>query len=634
MLGAKDFRGWTLTLGVAACGLVCWLSWQADRPLLINLGPGDEAYARGFRPGWERDGRTGSGETTFHWTLDGSRLEFPVERLAGEATLYLRLARFSDTPAEVTLFQGGRKLEGWTQPPRGWSVRSFELGPVPGPLSFQFRSESADDLGLALDWAEVRGAKRLRTSAAHLGRLGLVMVGLPLLLLSVLGARGAAGAAIVLLLGLAAGLYADRLGALEAVVRGAPAALLVAATLVTLVRLLRRTWPESFLGPAAAAPALLAALAAVLLLSHPSYFYPDVATHSRFLAAVREDPYLLWDASEYQQRTGTWAMREIAGHRLAFPYSAVFHALAWPCALLLGNEAAVKAVAATALGFSVLLVHVWGRAAGLSAAGAAVGQTLVALWPATWSRLSLALFPTLLGQAMDLLLVVHLARRYPQLEGARDAAWAWAFLLLAQAAYTGSILNVGLVVGMFGLAELVSGDRPRARRLLAAYGVALFAVVALQYARFLPLFVPLLFGSLLPGALHEAGAGAAPALGAALDRFRLFYDGVAPVLALLGAFFVARAPRHVARLLFVVMGAGGLMLVGRYLLPDLFRDAKEIELMAPTLAVLTGAGLELLARRRGPPRLLATLAALALLWFCIVTSATLYAARFVAIGRP
>jgi hypothetical protein len=597
--------------------------------VLLNLGAGDQPYARGFRPGWERDGLGGAGETMFHWTLDGARLEFPVEALAGHAELRLRLARFSDTPAEITLLQAGRIVERWTQMPRGWSVRSFEFGPVAGPLSLQFRSESPDGLGLALDWAEIRGDLRLRLPWASLGRLALLVVGVGCLSASVLGARGAAVLAMALLLGLAAGLRADRLGALQAAVGGMPAALAVAATLAGLILLLRRAWPDAPHGRAASAPALLGALVAVLLLSHPFFFYPDVATHARFLAAIREDPYLLWDAGDYQQRTGTWAMREISGQKLALPYSAAFHAVAWPYARLLGNEAALKVVAAGALGFSLLLVHVLARAAGVSRGGALAAQLIFASWPVSWSRLSLALFPTLLGQATELLLVVHLARRFPELAGARDAAWAFGFLFLAQLAYSGSLFNVALVVGLFGLWGAASGDGSRARRLLAAYLMALLAVVALQYWRFLPL----LFGTRMPRALWATPLADGADLRAALERFLLFYDGFGPALAALGVVLVARGPRHVARLLCVVIVAGGLLLLGRYGLPVLLRDAKEIELLAPTLAVLAAAGLELLARRGGTRLVLSGLLVLGLLRFSLASSIGFYAARFVAVGR-
>jgi len=630
VLGAKDLRGAALALGVVLSALLAIASLTIDRPLLLNLGAGDAPYARGFRPDWERDGLTGAGATMFHWTLDGARLEFPVTVYAGEPVLRLRLARFSDTPAEITLLQGGRVVERYTQAPRGWSVRSFDLGPVRGPLSLQFRSESADGLGIALDWAEVKGAARILPREHGLMRVLLVLLGVPLLLVPVLGARAACACAMALSLAFAGGLHLDRLGALEAFARGAPQALAVAALLSLIVLALRRAWPDASLSRPAALLALVGALGAVLLLAHPFFYYPDVQSHTRFLAAVRDDPFLLWDPSEYQESSGSWGMREVAGRRVAFPYSPAFHALALPFAWILGDEAALDAVVCVALGASLLLVHVLARAAGLREAFGLAAQGLMALWPVTLSRVSLTLYPTLLGQAMDLLLLVHLARRYPHMSGARDAASAFLFLLLAQLAYSGSLFNTALVVGLFVLGEVVAGERPSARRLLGAYLASAVVVFALQYTRFLPVFVR----EILPHAARGVTPLDTPAPIQALKRFWLFYDGVAPALALLGAFALAAAPRHVRRLLVSVLAAASVLLVGRYWLPGLLRDVKEIELLAASLAVLAAAGLERLWRGGWAARALLALAALALLRFGILSAVSTCAPRLMAVGGP
>lgn len=629
MLGANDFRGTGLVLGTLLAALLAGLALESDRPLLLNLGAGDEPYARGFRSGWERDGRTGSGATMFHWTEDGARLEFPVEVLSGEPTLRLRLARFSDTPAEITLLQAGRLVERWTQPPRGWSVRAFALGSVRGPLSLQFRSESGDGLGIALDWAELQGVRGLLPRREGWLRLFALFLGVPLLLGLVLGWRGGLLTLALLLLGLAGGAFVDRLGALEAFVRGAPATLCVAATLVGLALLLQRAWPDARVRRASAL-ALPVALGATLLLSHPFLFYPDVTSHARFLAALRDDPFLAWDPSEYQERSGSWAVREIAGERVKLPYSPAFHLLAWPYAPLLGEVGALKATAGVAVGVTLLLVHLLAVAAGLEAAAAVAAQVLMALWPVTVSRLCLALYPTLLGQAMDLLLLVHLARRFPHMSGARDAASAFLFLLAAQLAYTGSIFNTALLVGLFCAAELVSGDRAAARRLLGAYLASAGLVFLLQYVRYVP--------AILQQVLPHAGAAHDPTtshpLGAALGRLSLFYDGLAPLLALLGGLALVGAPRHLRRLLLCAVGAGLLLLLARYGAPGLFRDAKEIELLAPSLAVLTAAGLAFVWRRRPYGVALALLLGAALGYWGISRAVATYAARFVAVGWP
>ncbi len=630
MLGAKEFRGVGSSLAGALLALagvgLAILGLAFPQPLLINLGVGDDPFARGFRSGWERDGTAGSGETTFHWTLDGSRLEFPFEVGGGRPVLRLRLARFSDSPASVRLQLEGREVDAWTQGSRGWSVREIDLDGYRGPLRFQFRSESIDELGVALDWAEIRGAGRLLPQRERVLGLGLLLVVAPLLALLVLGRGGALATLALLLLVLGACVCRDPLGAVWAFSQGAPTAIAALVLLAALVALLRRAWRDVELGPAAAAPALLGTTAAALLLSHPFFYYPDITSHARFLAALRADPYLAWDASDYQKSTDSWAMREIAGRRLAFPYSPAFHVLALPIALVVGDVPAIKAAASLAVGASLLLVHLLARAAALSVASAALAQLLLASFPVTASRLTLALFPALLGQATDLMLVVHLARRFSLLSGARDAAWLFFFLCAAQGAYTASLFNVALLVALFGGVELVAGDRPKARRLLGAYAASLVLVVALQYASFLPV----LLRDVLPYAAAVAGTSR-PETGP-LGRFVLFYGWLAPALALLGVLSLSQAPRHVGRLLLSILGSGAALLMLRYLLPGVFRDAKEIELLAPTLAVLSAAGLASLGARGRLGRVSAVILGGALLAWGAFAAHGVYAGRFVAIG--
>src|SRR5215470_13983595 len=98
---------------LALAGVIALL--QRETPLLVNLGPGDETMARGFRA-WERDGLQASGETMFRWTLDGARVDLPVRVLSGSLTARMRLARFADQPVEVTLLVSGREADRWTQP--------------------------------------------------------------------------------------------------------------------------------------------------------------------------------------------------------------------------------------------------------------------------------------------------------------------------------------------------------------------------------------------------------------------------------------------------------------------------------------------------------------------------------------
>jgi hypothetical protein len=74
-------------------------------------------------------------------------------------------------------------------------------------------------------------------------------------------------------------------------------------------------------------------------------------------------------------------------------------------------------------------------------------QLLAAVLPVLTSRLSLALYPTLFGLAWVTLLLVHLARRLTHLDGARGRApRPLTFILIAEAAYTGSLLTVSALV--------------------------------------------------------------------------------------------------------------------------------------------------------------------------------------------
>jgi len=610
-----------------ALGLV-FGALERPAPLFVNLGAGDALFARGFRAGWERDGLTGSGETMFHWTADGARLEFPVEVADGELSARLRLARFSDTPATITLLANEQVVDQWLQKPRGWEVRRIALGPARGQLTLQFRSEAPDGLGVALDWVEVEGVKRAWPEAPILGHSALLLFGLPLLLGFGLGRRAALAGAVGLWLLLAAALLVDRLGAMVAFSQAAIPVLLVATTLLCAGWGLRRAWPDVLASRSALAAPLVAATLAVLALNHPFFYYPDVETHARFVAALRADPYLAVDATEYQLKTGTWATRLIGNQRVLFPYSPAFHVVAAPLASLLGDgPAAVKAVGVFAFGIFLLLVHALARGAGLGVGAAVLAQAIAALLPVEASRLSLALYPGLLGQACDLLLVVHLVRRYPHLAGARDMAAAFGFFLVALFAYTGSLFNVAGLVALFVGLELVGGDRRAALRVLGAYTAAAAVVFLLQYAR----FVPVLWHDVLPH--REAGGVTQSPWRLASWRLLEFHGGVLLLLVGLGLIVTRGAKRHVRGLLAAMLGTGLALLWLRYAAASIFKDAKELELLAGPTAVLAAAALGSAWGRSWRIRLLA-LAALGLfLHSALPAIVAAYRVGFVAIGR-
>jgi hypothetical protein len=602
------------------------LALERPAPLFVNVGPGDAPFARGFRQ-WEREGAAWA--TIYRWALDGARVDFPFDVRGGTLTARVRVGRFVDPACDVRLFSGGRVVDSWQQEHAGWRVRSVALGELRGPLSFQFRSSDDADLGVALDWIEVTGAGLVVPWPSVLARAAALLLGVPLI---VLLAHRRLLPAVACGVGLAAlgtvAVLLDRLGGLMALAHAAEPALLVTLLIVGASIGLRRFWPEHATLTAQALP--LAAVVVVLVaLAHPGFYYPDVDTHARFVAAIRSDPSLAWDPSPFQLRLGTWT-RQIGGERVAFPYSPVFHLLAWPFATLFGDVQAVKTLAALALAATLLLTYALARSLDLAPREAVLAQALVVALPVTASRLSLALYPTLLGQALDLLVVVCVARTYPRLVTSRAAAVAFAVLLLAQSAYTASLYNIGLVIGIFTLRQLLAGDRPQVLRLAAAYAAATALVLGIFYARFLPTLVT----TVLPHATQASGeAGESQSiLAVAVTRGRLFYDFLYPLLLIPGLLALRTAPAHARRLLASALVAGAILLLLRGALPALFRDAKEIELLAAPVAVAAAAGLALLARRGAIGIALAAVAGFSAAWWGLARALQIYGGMFVARG--
>jgi hypothetical protein len=233
-----------------------------------------------------------------------------------------------------------------------------------------------------------------------------------------------------------------------------PAAAAIAATLAAFLRL-RRTWPDAG-GPQALVLALVVAGA---LAGLP--LAPDAAASARALSGLRAEPWLLPDPA----RPDT-----------------LLHLLAWGPALVFGDEGAVRLVAGAAGGSAVLLAHALARSAGLGALGGVASQAALVLLAAGVTRGGRGLFAQLLPAALVLLLLVHLARRLPRLEGARDTAAAFAYLTLAQACSARTTLEVSLLVALLAAAEAFTRARRRALRLVTSEAASLAVVLALRYA--------------------------------------------------------------------------------------------------------------------------------------------------------
>jgi hypothetical protein len=625
-----------LALAWAAGAGVFVAAMQRAQPLFVNVGAGDTSFARGFRGQWERDGLTGSGETMFRWAEEGSRLELPLSVGNGHLRVRIRLARFVSQPAEIVVESAGREVDRWMQPSLGWRVREIDLGEPRGPLALTFhaRAEDGNPMAVAVDWVEVSGAESVRPSGALACRLALFFFGPALLvLLIVRSAPLAAGVSAFAALVASLAVWLDRLGGAVACAEAAVPALVVVALLCLCDRLRTRAWPESggARGRALAVP-LLVATAATVAFFHPFFYYPDVDSHGRFLQALRVNPSLLVDPTQPWQRRGD-VTREIGGQKVPIPYAMVFHAAAWPLSPLLGDTGALKTVAILSAAAVVLLVYSLARAAGLAPAWAVMAQVLAAILPVLTSRLSLALYPTLFGLAFVVLLLVHLARRLSHLDGARDGAAALTFVLLAEAAYTGSLLTVSALVLVLSAATTASGEWRRALRLLGAWAIATAILLLTMYVGFLPT----LWSGVLPYVFEGGGPAAVvapqPAWAAGLRRLGLFYDLLVPVLALLALAVDRIMPPHARRALAGALVAGGGILFLRYLVPAALRDAKEVELLLAPMSVLAAAGLAVVWAQGRTGRALAVLAVAGAASWSALRDVSLYADRFFAAGR-
>src|SRR5688572_6567322 len=212
-------RRTAVLLVLAAAGPLAVLALFSLRatPLFVNLGPGDAPFTHGFRDGWERDGPRGEGATAFHWTEDGAWLRFPVV-VDGPVRARLRHARFTRTPAEVTVLGEGRTVATWTQHARGFRLRKLDLGTWQGPVALQFRTEGEEQpLGVALDWFQLEDVRGARPTGDVLARVLVLLVGVPVAigLLARSTTTGAAFGIGLSALGFGA-VWVDRLGGLLA----------------------------------------------------------------------------------------------------------------------------------------------------------------------------------------------------------------------------------------------------------------------------------------------------------------------------------------------------------------------------------------------------------------------------------
>jgi hypothetical protein len=628
---AAPGAAWLVALALGAHAL------HHPSPLVIDLGAGDEAVAAGFSEGWARYELRG--KNTFRWTGASASLTLPLIATGRDVTILMRLARFAERATPIVLASGDRSIAAWLQNPVGWRVRRFPAGAWGGPVSLDVSSpeSTSEPSGIAIDWCALTGIESVWPEPKLWLALSALLFGAPLALGFALRRQWplAYGSPIALSV-LALWAMHDTVAAATAAMLAGPRVLIACAIVFPLILWIgRRSGNAEAAGDRSFvwAPALLL-IVALSALSSPRYHYPDVDTHARFLAGMREQPRWALDPREYQQRTRAWT-RLVGERYIGFPYSTAFHVLAWPLAPALGEVGAVKTLAVMAVAVGLVLVYRLARAAGASPTTAVLAQALFAIMPVVPSRLTLALLPSLLGQAMELWLLLALATRLSDLARRRERCAALLLLFSVQLSYTGSLYNVALIVSLWTIVELTRGRRS-ALWLLAAYGLAASGVVLLQYRQ----FVPTLLSDLLPHLVATNTAAVVPGevvtplnvLVRAGQRLWIFFGPFGLALAAIGCSALAKAAQPIRRALFVAFGAGLLLMLLRPALPVLFSDAKEVELLAGPMAIAAALGAARMWSERRAVRVIAILLVAALATWSLLHAVGLYASRLTLPG--
>jgi len=263
-----------------------WAAWRVSgpRPLVLDLGPGDGPYVRGFAPEWEVDETVGT-----HWTTYDAQVALPLE-VRGPLRLTLRYARVLPQTAVVDVLVADRPTGRFTCRGGVWEERTLDAGPAPpSPARVSVRVDSHDrrNLGLKLDWM------RLETGGARLAGWArarpVVTVALLALLLLALGWPLAQSAMVAAPAAAAVtGLLLRDAWLAYRLLAGVPELLAVGVLVVGALRAL--PWLRTGLSPAMRTASTIAACAFLLraaAVNHPAFFYPDLLVHARLVEVVR-----------------------------------------------------------------------------------------------------------------------------------------------------------------------------------------------------------------------------------------------------------------------------------------------------------------------------------------------------------
>ncbi len=588
--------------------------------LTLNLGPNDAAYLEGFHPNYE-----GAGAIATRWSTTQARVRLPFV-VSGEAALVTRAARVLPQTADVTVTFAGQAVDHYAarggrfevqraELPRGRALRAdIVLEVADRDPTGVVRSPEGLARALSVDWLRLDVGARgvVHATGATAWRPALLALLLFALFRWVGFARRASlGLVAPAAFGLAWATLAQPLATAHVLRLLLPGAALAG----TLAALWLRRRPA---GRWVLVVFLFGYLVKGAGLFHPDFFYPDVQLFRRYVSAFAEASGSLAERGvSAQEQTNTAYPRFVAGRPYAFPYSPIFFL---PFLLLPRDPALVenaqRHVALLAVSAESLLVF-WlaGRlfrrreplpvAACDDVSTAGVLAALAsALLPIHYSRLLLAMWPTLVGHACDLFAIGAVTHWALGSDATRSGPRALVRVGLAvQAAllaYVSSLFNLGSLLGALALLE----RRRRGLRLVGLWLLAAFVTVFVLYQP----FVRLAWTEMRPALLGHAPVTALPddaprptaapsGLGPALARVPMFYGLGWPLLAALGCLVARQRLRPEAgRVLLAWALAFALLVALRAFGLGLFKDLKELTFVAPLVALSAGLALSRLAR--------------------------------------
>ncbi len=550
------------------------LSGRFRQPIIVDIGPSTGRYGSGFEDSEETP------PTTSRWTRQHAEFDIPLTVDASMTRFSVRAGRYLDDPTRITVTVDGRPFASFEQPRGRQRIQEVEAPLPEGPLSLALISDDPT-LGIALDWIRIDGARwRIPFREWTIFVLPLGLFGALLLSGASLGLAGGATAVISAALATVAAI--DPFGFVHSM-RDVAAPAVAFSFLAALV----------FRGQTAL---VLAVTATVLLkggfVFHPSYFYNDVRQNDRYVGALRSYEGSIMERSRRAQvDLGVGYPRIVAGKKYAFPYSPIFYApFTW---LPPDRDLVVRAIKHTALAAAALevaLAFVLARKLLPEAAAGAAWLTLA--FPILTSRMLYAMWSTLAGHALDLVVIVVALWAVERPEDRKRPGWLFLAATATFLTYVSSLFNTSAFLVV--LALLCARLR---FRLLLLWFASAFGVIMALYGPFTITFFREILPALLGGGAKASGApgvgDSEPLLGA-FARIVLFSGYGFPLLALTGLIVVIVSRRRdpaatvIKAYSFAFLG----LVVLRGISRGIFRDLKEMEYAGPAFGILSSVGIQ------------------------------------------